>query len=232
MVEIKGIEKLAPKDFPGYISATLFTGGCNFRCPYCHNADLVLRPDSLPAFPLSFLLNFLDIREEWLEAVCVSGGEPLMHEDIAGIFQVLKDRNFLTKLDTNGSFPKRLESLIEEGLLDYVALDIKAPLERYREVTRFEGGLEDIQASIEIIKNSEINHMFRTTVVPGLHDTQDIQKIGEWLGTCDRFCVQQFVPGNTIDEAYQERKPYPMEKMQEFAVLAEQYFSEVILESV
>jgi pyruvate formate lyase activating enzyme len=232
VVEIKGIENFAPKDFPGYISATLFTGGCNFRCPYCHNADLVLRPDSLSTFPLSFLLNFLDVRQEWLEAVCVSGGEPLMHEDIAGIFQVLKDRNFLTKLDTNGSFPERLRSLIEEGLLDHVALDIKAPLERYREVTGYKGGLEAIQASIEVIRDSGIDHMFRTTVVPGLHDAQDIRKIGEWLGTGDRFCVQQFSPGNTIDEAYRERKAYSQEQMQEFAALAEKYFSEVILEGV
>ena len=147
MVEIKGIEKLAPKDFPGYISATLFTGGCNFRCPYCHNVDLVLRPESLPAFPLSFLLSFLDTRKDWLEAVCVSGGEPLIHEDIPGIFQVLKDRNFRTKLDTNGSFPRKLENLIQEGLLDYVALDIKAPLEKYSEVTGLEGNFEDIQTN-------------------------------------------------------------------------------------
>lgn len=155
-----------------------------------------------------------------------------MHQDIAGIFQILKDRNFLTKLDTNGSYPERLKSLILEELLDYVALDIKAPQERYQEATGYEGDLEDIQASIEIIKDSGINYMFRTTVVPGLHDAQDIQRIGEWLGPSGRFCVQQFLPGNTIDEAYRERKPFPREKMQEFAALAEKYFSEVILEGV
>lgn len=230
MVEIKGIEKLAPKDFPGYISATLFTGGCNFRCPYCHNVDLVLRPDSLPTFPPQFLANFLDSRKNWLEATCVSGGEPLIHEDIASIFQVLKDRNLQTKLDTNGSFPQRLENLIQEGLLDFVAMDIKVPRGRYREVTGFEGDLEDIQASIEIIKESSVEHVFRTTFVPGLIDTEDVRRIGEWLDGNVRFCVQAFVPGKTIDEAYQDRKPYPQEKLREFVRLAEEYFSEVILE--
>ena len=108
VVEIKGLEKFAPKDFPGFVSATFFVGGCNFRCPFCHNADLVLRPDSLTDFPMDYVLAFLDSREGWLEGICITGGEPLFHAEIDVLLQVIKDRDLLIKLDTNGSFPDRL----------------------------------------------------------------------------------------------------------------------------
>ena len=173
MVEIKGIEKFAPVDFPGYISSTIFVGGCNFRCPFCHNAELVLKPQSLPTFPMDYFLSYLDSRKNWLEAVCVSGGEPLLHEELDVLLQIIKDRNLLVKIDTNGAFPEKLEELIKAGLLDSVAMDIKAPLDKYKKITAVPVDTDNVRRSIKIIQRSGLDYIFRTTVVPGFIDEND-----------------------------------------------------------
>lgn len=232
MVEIKGLEKFAPKDFPGYISSTVFLGGCNFRCPYCHNSDLVLRPETLSSFPLDYFTLYLDSRKDWLEGICISGGEPLLDKDLEDLLCFIKERNFLVKIDTNGSFPLRLEELIKEKLVDWIAMDVKAPLERYKEVTRSNVKEEDIRQCIEIVKNSGLEYMFRTTVVPGLVDREDIQKISELLSGSRIFQIQQFSPLNTVDSLYLEKKPYSLEEIQSFAELARPYFQEVRIEGI
>ncbi len=230
MVEIKGLEKFAPKDFPGHISATVFTGGCNFRCPFCHNADLVLNPESIPVFPLDFFLSFLDARKDWLEAICVTGGEPLIHEDLEMLLQVIKERELLVKVDTNGSFPKRLEGLIKQKLVDFVAMDIKAPLEKYQEVTKSNVKTDDIRTSIDLIRSSGVTYVFRTTVVPGLLRVEDIEKIGELLKGSDHFQLQNFVPENTIDKSYMQKTPFSKKEFKEFADSAKKYFKKVSVE--
>ena len=154
MVEIKGLEKFSPRDYPGTISATVFLGSCNFRCPYCHNKELVLDPEGLPNFPMDYVMNFLDSRKDWLEGICVTGGEPLLHRDLGDFLSVLKTRGLSVKLDTNGSFPSRLEALIQKDLVDSIAMDVKAPMDRYEEVTRTKVDKEKIQKSIEIIMHS------------------------------------------------------------------------------
>ena len=232
MVEIKGLEKFAAKDFPGYITSTVFLGGCNFRCPYCHNADLVLRPQELPTLPLDYFLCYLDARKGWQEAVCVSGGEPVLDEDLQDLLRAVKERNLLVKLDTNGSFPARLEDLRRDGLVDYIALDVKAPLEKYQEVTRSEVKPEDISRSIDLIRNSGIKHLFRTTVVPGLVGRAEIQRIGQMLEGADVFQIQQFSPTNTIDRRFLELAPYSREEIQEMGGMVRRYFAEVRLEGV
>ena len=168
MVEIKGLEKFASRDFPGHISSTVFVGGCNFRCPFCHNADLVLNPGRLPSLDLNLFLGYLDSRKGWLDGLCLSGGEPLLHEDIEVLARVIKDRGFLVKVDTNGSFPDRLEYLLQQKLVDWLAMDIKAPLEKYPEVVREEVDIGKIRQSVELIRNSGLPYIFRTTVVPEL----------------------------------------------------------------
>ncbi len=230
MVEIKGIEKFASRDFPGHISATVFLGGCSFRCPYCHNADLVLRPETIQTMPVDIFLSFLDGRKGWFEGVCISGGEPLLHDDIEDLIRVIRDRGLLVKLDTNGSFPARLEKLLEDKLLDWVAMDIKAPLERYREVTRVNVDVEDIVKSADLVRNSGIRTTFRTTVVPGLIGRDDIVKIGEWLRGGDSYRIQQFVPQNTIDPAFLEKKPYGRVELDALVEAARPFFREVALE--
>ncbi len=230
MVEIKGLEKFAPKDFPGHMSATVFTGGCNFRCPFCHNADLVLNPESIPTFPLDFFLSFLDARKDWLEAICVTGGEPLIHEDLEILLQVIKERGFLVKIDTNGSFPKRLKGLIKQKLVDFVAMDIKAPLEKYQEVTKSNVKTDDIRTSIDLIRSSGVPYVFRTTAVPGLLRVEDIEKIGELLKGSDYFQLQNFTPENTIDKSYLQKTPFSKKEFKEFADSAKKYFKKVSVE--
>jgi len=227
---IKGLEKFASRDFPGHISATVFFGGCTFRCPYCHNADLVLRPESIQTTPVDIFLSFLDGRKGWLEGVCLTGGEPLLNEDLEDLIRVVKDRGLLVKLDTNGSFPDRLQHLLEERLLDWVAMDIKAPLERYREVTRSAVAVEDIVKSADLLRNSGLRTIFRTTVVPGLVRREDIVKIGEWLEGAESYVVQQFVPHDTIDPAYLSKVPYSRAEVAVLAEAARPFFREVRVE--
>ena len=230
MVEIKGIEKFSSRDFPGHISSTVFLGGCTFRCPYCHNADLVLRPESIQTMPVDIFLSYLDGRKGWLEAVCLSGGEPLLHEDIEDIIRVVRERGLLVKLDTNGSFPERLEGLLTAGLLDWVAMDVKAPLERYREVTRSNVDVESIVRSADVLRNSGVRYTFRTTVVPGLVGKEDVVKIGEWLNGAANYLIQQFVPQTTIDPAFLEVKPFSRAELEDIVAAARPYFQDVRIE--
>jgi pyruvate formate lyase activating enzyme len=232
LVEIKGLEKFAPKDFPGVLTCTVFLGSCNFRCPYCHNADLVLNPESLPTFPMDYFIDFLDSRKDWLEGVCVTGGEPLIHKDLEDFLSVLKERRLLVKLDTNGSFPSRLSALIQKDLLDSVAMDVKAPLEKYRDVTKSSVNPEDIQKSIEIIMNSSVEYMFRTTVVPGLVEAEDIIKMGQMLKGAKVFQIQQFSPHNTLEPSFEQKNPFPEKEIQAMAEAAKEFFSEVRFEGI
>ena len=227
MVEIKGIEKFSSRDFPGHISSTVFFGGCTFRCPYCHNSQLVLEPETIPSMAADYLLSYLDGRKGWLEAVCLTGGEPLLHEDLEDIIRVVRERGLLVKLDTNGSFPDRLEALLALGLLDRVAMDVKAPLLRYREVTRSNIDLEKIVRSIDLLRSSSVEYSFRTTVVPGFVGKEDVVEIGEWLRGAKSFVVQQFVPQTTIDPAFLAIKPFSRAELEEIAAAAGPYFGEV-----
>jgi len=232
LVEIKGLEKFTPKDFPGYISSTVFVGECNFRCPYCHNSDLVLRASSIPTLPIDYIINYLDSRKNWLEAICISGGEPLLHKDLSDLLSLIKERNLLVKIDTNGAFPSELKNLIRKELIDYVAMDIKAPLDKYGTVSHTELKVEKITGSIEIIQSSGVEYMFRTTVVPGLIDQEDIKAISRMLKGSKIFQLQQFSPVNTIDKNYLKKKPYSREEIQELVGIAKPYFGEVRIEGV
>jgi len=232
LVEIKGLEKFASKDFPGHISSTIFLPGCNFRCPFCHNSDLVLHPDTLPSFDLSFFLSYLDSRRGWLDGLCLSGGEPLLQDDLEVLAGVIKDRGFKLKIDTNGSFPDRLEQLIKDGLVDAVAMDIKAPLNRYPEVARVAVDVEKIKQSVRLIINSGLDYIFRTTVVPGIHQEKDLLAIGEWLKGARVFQLQQFSPQKTIDPDYLKIKPFPPEQLLAWAELLRPCFEEVRVEGI
>jgi pyruvate formate lyase activating enzyme len=232
VVAIKGLEKFAPKDFPGFISATIFLPGCGFRCPFCHNPDLVLRPETLADVPLDFFLAFLDARREWLEGVCVSGGEPLIHPEVEGLLAVIKERNLLVKVDTNGSHPDRLASLLSAGLVDRIAMDVKAPPERYPEVVRAEADLEAIARSIEVVRTSAKPYLFRTTVVPGLVEAEDIGRIGEWLDGAEVFQIQPFSPLNTLDPEFERRRPFSRAELKAMADLVRPHFGEVRVEGI
>jgi pyruvate formate lyase activating enzyme len=230
MVEIRGLEKFSSKDFPGHISSTVFLGGCTFRCPFCHNADLVLRPETIPEIPADIFLAYLDARKGWLDGVCLTGGEPLLSEDLEALIRVIRERGLLVKIDTNGSLPSRLENLVAQGLVDWIAMDVKAPLERYSEVAGTSVRVEDIARSAEIVRGSGLKHIFRTTVVPTLLGREDVRKIGEWLKGSEIYQLQQFVPHDTIDPAFLAIKPYPREEFIMLQEIARPYFKEVRIE--
>jgi pyruvate formate lyase activating enzyme len=181
--------------------------------------------------PVDIFLSYLDGRKGWLEAVCLTGGEPLLQENIEDLIRVVRERGLLVKLDTNGSLADRLENLLAAGLLDRVAMDVKAPLERYRDVTRSNVAVERVVRSADLIRSSGVRYTFRTTVVPGLVGREDIVKIGEWLEGAESYLIQQFVPQTTIDPAYLAVKPYGRDELESFAEAAGPYFKEVRLEA-
>ena len=230
MVEIKGLEKLAPRDYPGHISATLFTGGCNFRCPYCQNADLVLRPGSLSTISRDALWEFLDARQGWLEAICVTGGEPLMHEDLNTLLDQIKARDLFVKIDTNGSYPKRLRGLVEQGLVDFIAMDIKAPLKNYSHAAGLPVDIQSIQESISVIRDSGCRYAFRTTVVPGLVMEDDAVVIAQMLKGVDHYILQPFVGPHTLDPEYSKRPPTSKEQLLRMANRAREFIPRVTVE--
>ena len=232
MADIKGLEKFAPKDFPGHIASTVFVAGCNFRCPFCQNPDLIVRPETLASIPMDFFLAYLDGRKGWLEGVCVSGGEPLLDPGLEELLSVIKERDLLVKLDTNGSFPDRLEQLIEGELVDYVAMDVKAPLERYVEVTRAKVDPAAIERSVRLIRTAGVTYVFRTTVVPGLVAEEDIAKISRWLDGAAVFQIQQFSPRNTLDPDFAKLKPFDPAEIRRMADVAKDYFLDVRVEGI
>jgi pyruvate formate lyase activating enzyme len=179
---------------------------------------------------MDYFTDFLDSRKDWLEGICITGGEPLLHPDLADFLFLLKERELLVKLDTNGSFPSRLEDLIAKNLVDSIAMDVKAPLEEYEKVTRTVVDVKNIQKSIDIIKHSGVDYMFRITAVPGLIDEAGMKEIGRMLQGARVFQIQQFVPENTLDPACERLKPFKREEMRALGQSVEGFFSEVRIE--
>ena len=215
-MNISGLQKLTLLDFPGKLACTIFTTGCNFRCSFCHNASLVLPEEESDHMDEAEVLSFLKKREGVLDGVCITGGEPCLQPDLEEFIEKVRSLGFSVKLDTNGSFPKRLASLLEEGLLDYVAMDIKTSKERYFEVCGVESEklLENICESVEILKNSSVPHEFRTTTARELQSDEDFEKIGEWLKGEKNYFIQQYV--NSGDLVGKEKTPYEKEDLERF----------------
>ena len=179
MVKIAGLERVSLIDYPEKISAIIFTHGCNLRCSFCHNPELVLVDfDSNLAVKESELFEYLEGRKGKIDAVVITGGEPLLHKDIGKLIKKIKDIGYLVKLDSNGFFPKELKRLISKGLIDYIAMDVKWPEDSYVKYSGDIKALEKIKKSISIIENCGIAHEFRTTVVKGIHEIEDVEEIG------------------------------------------------------
>jgi pyruvate formate lyase activating enzyme len=226
-IPIKGIEKLSVIDYPGKTCLVAFLAGCNFRCPYCQNPDLIERPGDMEDIPEGDVLELLRSRRKWIDGVCISGGEPCLHRGLAGFIRKVKGEGFLVKLDTNGSRPSMLGELLKEGLLDYVAMDIKAPIEDYGRVARVGVEKESIRRSAEMIMKSGVEYEFRTTVVPGLFGKDDMEAVGKWLRGARRYFIQQFRPGNALDRGFRKERPYPASELEGLAGIARKYFKEV-----
>lgn len=198
-----GIEKLSLVDFDGKIACTLFTGGCNYRCPFCHNSPLIKEQ---PFLDLNEILTYLEKRKKMLDAVVISGGEPTLHKNLPDILKVLKELGYVIKLDTNGTNPKMLKELIEDKLIDYVAMDIKGSLNNYHLITGVNNPLLDnIKESINILKKSNIDFEFRTTLVKEYHTLEIINEMKELLKGTKKLYLQKFILRDTcLDQSLNE----------------------------
>ncbi len=195
---IKGLQKLTLLDYPGHLACTVFTGGCNFRCPFCHNASLVTGKNE-EEYTEEEIFEFLKKRQGTLEGVAITGGEPLLQSDIFDFIEKIKEMGFKVKLDTNGSFPEKLKELVLSGLVDYVAIDVKNSLNKYSEtVGRLGYDTERVCESIEFLMNSDVDYEFRTTVVSELHTAEDIEKIGKHIVGAKRWYLQNFVDSGDL----------------------------------
>lgn len=219
---IGGLQKTSLLDFPGKISAIVFTAGCNFRCGYCHNPELI---NSIA--PVQGVLEFLKTRVGKLDGVVITGGEPCLQKDLHEFIKEIKALGFAVKLDTNGSFPEMLEKVLPD--LDYVAMDIKGPLDKYNVITNTSINAENILKSINIIKKSGIDYEFRTTVVASQLDEDDFAKIGQLLKGSKRYYLQKFVPSKVLDEKFYNEKSYPPERFQNIINRLSMYISYVEL---
>ena len=217
-MNIKGLQKTTLLDFPERVACTVFTGGCNFRCPFCHNASLVLRSSEVNGISEEDFFSYLSKRRGVLDGVCITGGEPLLSSDIVEFIKKIRSLGLLVKLDTNGSFPERLEYLLDEGLLDYVAMDIKNSKSKYAITAGINDYPFNIEKSIEIIMNKAPEYEFRTTVVRELHSVKDIEEIATLIKNSKKYFLQSYVDsGDVIDNSFSAYSAEEMLKILESA---------------
>ena len=209
-MKIGGFQKTSLLDYPDRISAIVWTSGCNLRCPFCYNKDLALGTAEL--FPHDEILSFLLKRKTLLEGVVISGGEPLLHDDLVDFIKRIKNLKLLVKIDTNGTFPEQLRELLEQQLVDYIAMDVKAPKKKYSQLTGIKIDLSKIEASIDIIKTKAPAYEFKTTFIPGLLTKEDIIEIAQWLNGAEVYFLQQFkIKTPLLSSALETAVPYPRE---------------------
>ena len=210
MIEIKGFLETSFLDWPGKICSVLFLPGCNFRCPYCHNHPLVFHPGQFASISLKEILQRLRSFKGWVDGVCLTGGEPTLHADLPLLIREIKEMGLLVKLDTNGSNPEMLEKLIDKREVDFIAMDVKAPLDpfSYRRSTGLSIDLALVSKSIEILKRGKVEYQFRMTVVPQLHSEEEIQVLGQQLRAGRRLILQNFNPENPLDPSLKKTNPY------------------------
>ena len=200
-MKIGGMQKMTLLDYPGKVACTIFMSGCNFKCPFCHNRDLVFIPERYEYFDPADVMDYLEKRKGLLDGVCISGGEPLLQENLETLIERIRDMGYLIKLDTNGAYPKRLKSVVNKGLVDYVAMDVKNSPEKYAMTLGMNPdsfSLEPIRESVEFLKSGAVDHEFRTTVVKELHTAADLTAIAEWIGPDEKYYLQQYMNSDNV----------------------------------
>ena len=226
---IKGLQKTTLLDFPQKVACTVFTGGCNFRCPFCHNASLVKLIDNERIDEDEFF-SFLNKRVNILDGVCITGGEPLLQKDIFEFIKKIKELGYAVKLDTNGAYPTELEKLIQAKIIDYVAMDIKNSKSKYSDTCGVNVNLDDIQKSIDILTSADIEYEFRTTVVRELHTKDDIIEIAKWISDAPRYFLQSFKDSGDILSC--GLSSYSDDEMREMLSIAKSYNPHIELRGV
>lgn len=229
-MKIRGFQKLTLIDYPGKLACTIFLFGCNFRCGFCHNPGLII-DDGSEDYKAEEILDFLEKRKNYLDAVCITGGEPLLSIE-KEFLRKIKQKGFLIKIDTNGSCPEKLKELISEGLVDYVAMDVKTSREKYKDAVGIDVDLQKIEESIKLISGLP-KHEFRTTIVESLHDKEDILEMCEWLkkiigGEGKRFSLQGFKKeAELLDNKFKAEKDTREWYLEELKKIVKNYFEEV-----
>jgi len=229
-MKIGGLQKFSMIDYPGKISAVVFVQGCNFRCPYCHNRELVLPEYFNGSINQDEVLEFLSGRKEKLQGVVITGGEPTIFPDLPDFLLKIKKMGFYLKLDTNGSNPYMLETIINRKLVDYIAMDVKAPVEKYSEITGSKIDKDKILSSIQLILQSGIEHEFRTTVIKEVISYIDILKICNTIKGASRYAIQNFYPAETlVNEEYRSKTGYSPSELLRIKEKIKDRFHEVII---
>jgi pyruvate formate lyase activating enzyme len=213
-MKIGGLQKVSLIDYPGEISSIIFLQGCNFKCPYCHNPELVDSKLFGPCLQEKDVFEFLKTRIGKIDAVTITGGEPTIQNDLMPFIKRIKKMGFAVKLDSNGSRPEVIKNLLSEKLLDFIAMDIKAPLEKYEKIVRVLLKTDSIKESIKIILKAKIPHEFRTTVVKSLHSENDILKIAQLISGARQYTLQKFVPAKILDKKYLKAKPFSVDELE------------------
>ncbi|MEM3054715.1 MAG: anaerobic ribonucleoside-triphosphate reductase activating protein [Candidatus Bathyarchaeia archaeon] len=222
-MKFSGLQKTSLIDFPNKVAAVLFTPGCNLRCPYCYNWRIVVDPKP-PFLNEETALQILEKRKKYVDAVVVTGGEPTIHKELPRFLKKLKERGFAVKLDTNGFNAKILEECLP--YVDYVALDVKTSLEKYSLVGAKE--TTELMRTMEILKAGKVEYEFRTTVAPKIVEEEDINHIGETIKGAKNYALQQFIPGDILNQKYLNIKPYPPETIEKMAETLKKYVGNII----
>ena len=224
---IGGLQKHTLIDYPGKIAATIFTSGCNFRCPFCHNPELVL-PEEISKskeLPLQEVFSFLKERKGFLDGVVICGGEPTIHNDLYDFCSEIKRMGFLIKIDSNGYNPEMLEKLIDKELIDYIAMDIKAPKDKYSKTAGVKVDLKKIEQSIKLLKSKAKDYEFRTTLVPSMIEKEDILKIVQWIAPAKKYVIQNFSnKPPLINQELSNRRPFSDEYLEGIKKEIESFF--------
>lgn len=233
-MEIKGFIDLSLVDWDGKVASVMFLPRCNLRCPFCYNSSFVLHPESHPTVPLEEVMGYLEKNREWVDGVAITGGEPTVHADLPELCSKLKEMGFLVKLDTNGTNPTMVKELIADGLVDYVAMDVKAPLteEDYSRVcgVNAKNMLGKIRETTRILLNSNVDYEFRTTVVPTLHTKEDIVKISREIKGCRKYALQNFKGDvDPINPEFKKLKTFTDKEMQVFLEAAKKTVPNAVL---
>jgi len=229
-MKIVGFIKTSLLDWDGRVVASIYLPGCNFRCPFCHNRDVVLDPGSFDEIPFEEVEEYVRANSEFLDGVVVTGGEPTIHKDLPVLLRRLKALGTKVKLDTNGTDPDMLRDVIGSGLVDYVAMDLKAPLnDKYEDLAGVTVDLDRIKRSIEVLETSGIDHEYRTTVVPILLTAPDIEAMAAYVGGTKKLALQQFRPERTLDPNLSVVKPYSRAAILGMAESAKRYVRNVVI---
>lgn len=227
-MKIQGLQKLTLLDYPEKVACTVFFAGCNFRCPFCHNASLVVNIPPVGEMTEEEFFSFLKKRQGILDGVCITGGEPLLQSEIEEFIRKIKDLGYAVKLDTNGSFPDKLKMLVEKGLVDYVAMDIKNCPDTYAVTAGVQTlDIEAIQKSVAYLKERHVPYEFRTTVVKNYHTKEGFEKIGQWIQGTERYFLQNFVDSG--DLIGKNTTGCSEEEMKEFLAVVQKYVPEAKL---